>query len=153
MHHTEYDTRLSAYAVIIDAHERMLLTWYNGSGLGVPAWSLPGGGIEFDETLEEGLRREVHEESGYEVEVGELLHAGTFTVASDPRTGRPFRSVRLLYGARFVGGELGTLEQGGSTDFARWVPIADIPHLEQKRAEVISHALDVAGRVVRWRHA
>ncbi|MET9698466.1 NUDIX domain-containing protein [Streptomyces sp. NPDC006529] len=36
------------------------------------AWELPGGVLELEETPEEGVRREIREESGIEVEVAEL---------------------------------------------------------------------------------
>jgi len=36
-------------------------------------WSLVGGHVEGNETLEEALRREFKEETGLEVEIGELL--------------------------------------------------------------------------------
>lgn len=73
MHFTEYHVRLAAYAVIGDG-EHILLTWYNGEqGKAEPGWSLPGGGIEFDESVSAGLVREVLEETGYEVELGPML--------------------------------------------------------------------------------
>lgn len=140
MHHTEYDTRLAAYAVLVDSSHRILLTWYNGRGRDAPKWSLPGGGIEFGEGIEQGLIREVREEAGYDVEVGRVLDAHTFDV-SEPHGGtRPFRGVRLLYGAEITGGRLGTLEVGGSTDEARWVDIADID-AAGPRADIVDRAL------------
>lgn len=122
MEYTEYDTRLAAYAVMTDG-PRLLLTWFNGA---VPSWSLPGGGVEFDESVEEAVVREVREETGYDVELTGPLATHSFTrPAGDGR--RPFKSVRLIYGARLVGGRLGTVEVGGTTDFAAWLPLDEVP--------------------------
>lgn len=38
-------------------------------------WSIPGGTLEVGETLAEGVRRELREETGLDVEVGELIEA------------------------------------------------------------------------------
>ena len=37
-------------------------------------WILPGGGLEFGETFQEGVRREVKEETGIDVEVKKLVY-------------------------------------------------------------------------------
>lgn len=146
MHFSDYDTRLAAYAVIVDEQERLLLTWWNGEGHGTPGWSLPGGGIEFEETLDEGLAREVYEEAGYLVRVGPPRAVHSFTVADGGRDGRPMKSVRILFSAVIVGGELGTTEVGGSTDFAEWVPLDRIAGLPSKAGIVdLAHAV-VTGR-------
>ena len=124
MHYTEYDTRVAAYAVIVDAEGRILLTWYNGEGRHQPGWSLPGGGVDFGERLEDAVVREVHEEAGYVVDVGAPL-----TTQAWGRTegeARPFMAVKVLFEATIVGGALGTVEVGGSTDFAEWVPLGDV---------------------------
>ncbi len=70
---TEHDTRLAAYAVIVDEHDRMLLSLWNEGP--EPQWTMPGGGVELHETPEQGAVRELREETGYDVALA-LLAAG-----------------------------------------------------------------------------
>lgn len=122
---TGYDTRLAAYAVIVDDQDRVLLALWNEPA--EPLWTLPGGGVELHETAEEGAVREVKEETGYDVELGPLLGIQTRTVESAV-TGRWLRHVHVAFEARVIGGEL-TAEVGGTTDEARWIPRSDVPEL------------------------
>ena len=141
MHVTDYDLRVAAYAVITDDRDRMLLAWYNGSGHGPACWSMPGGGIEFAESVQDGLVREVREETGYWVDVGHPMAVDHFTMSGEERGGRPYKSVRLFFDATITGGELGTLEVGGTTDFADWVVLDRIPDLSPC-ADVVAFAYD-----------
>ena len=62
----EYHTRLAAYVLmtdVVDGEERVLLAWWNGEGHSEPEWSLPGGGIDFEESISDGAVREVTSES------------------------------------------------------------------------------------------
>lgn len=61
-------------ALITDAQGRLFLAQrglqaQNERGL----WELPGGSVEFGETLADALRREIYEEFGITIAVGELL--------------------------------------------------------------------------------
>ena len=133
MDFTDYDTRLSSYAVIVDEHERILLALFNQGP--VPQWTLPGGGVELHETVEEAAVRELREETGYDVELGPLLGIDSWVIPVEERihpTDRPLKSVRVMFEGRVVSGEL-THEQDGTTDEARWVPLVDVPDLPHVR--------------------
>lgn len=135
VHYTDYDTRVAAYALILDRAEgvdRILLAWWNGEGRGTPGWSLPGGGVELTEQLEEALVRELREETGYDVVVGRPLVTHSYAGAPSVATGRPFRAVRVVFDATVVGGTLGTLEVGGSTDHAAWMPLSELARHETR---------------------
>lgn len=55
---------VSVAAVIPDRHRRVLLIRRRDNG----DWEPPGGVLELGETIEDGLRREVREETGLEIE-------------------------------------------------------------------------------------
>lgn len=124
MRYWEYDTRLAAYAVIIDGDNRLLLSHFVGNAFGAPQWTLPGGGVEYAETPEAGMVREVKEETGFDVRSTGLLTVRTFT---DPVRRRPFQAVQVIFTAAIVAGELGTLERDGTTDAAAWHPLTALP--------------------------
>ncbi len=48
-------------------------------GSTAPHWSVPGGGLDSLEALEDGVRREIFEELGVEAQVGRLLFIQQFT--------------------------------------------------------------------------
>jgi 8-oxo-dGTP diphosphatase len=133
LHHTEYDTRLGSYAVIVDERDRVLLALWNEETS--PRWTLPGGGVELRETVEEAAVREVREETGYDVELGRLLGVDSHVVPPEERTrdrDRFYKGVRVIFEATVVGGELRN-ELDGTTDEARWFPlseVADLPRVE-----------------------
>lgn len=106
-------------AVIRDAKGRLLLI-KRGHEPSAGLWSLPGGRIESGETDADALRREMREETGLVVEVGNLL--GTVR--------RPTPEGDVLdirdYAATVTGG---TLQPGDDAADARWADIADLNSL------------------------
>jgi ADP-ribose pyrophosphatase YjhB (NUDIX family) len=96
-------------------------------------WGLPGGMLELGETVAEGVRREVLEECGVEVEVGPLV--GVFEPMQRDDDGRlRYHYVVLDYLARYAGGEL---QAADDADDARWVALdalERLPMLAETRA-------------------
>lgn len=135
MEFTEWDTRLGAYAVITDEHGRILLTW-SSNARSPSLWTLPGGAVEFEESPEEAVVREVHEETGYHVSVGRPLFCRSATARVGNRSPRPFKEVRIVFDTTIIGGELGTVEIGGTTVEARWIPLAALRDHEPREPVV-----------------
>lgn len=109
-------------------------------------WSVPGGSVEWGETLIEAVKREVREETGLEIQVERL--AGVYDVVVEgsrfnvqgstkqEQTGPEvthhssritYHYIIIDYFASPVGGEL---RPGDDADDARWVPIADLDEYE-----------------------
>jgi 8-oxo-dGTP diphosphatase len=137
--YTDYDSRLGAYAVVVDEHDRLLLVLWNETGRAL--WTLPGGGVELAETVEEAAVREVQEETGFDVRLGRLLGVSTILIDPAERTvprERWFKGIRVVFEAEVVGGELRN-EVGGTTDEARWFPLAEVADLD--RVELVDVGL------------
>jgi ADP-ribose pyrophosphatase YjhB (NUDIX family) len=93
-------------------------------------WSIPGGSVEWGEPLVEAVRREVREETGLEIEVGEV--AGVFELIIEPpdanhTTLNAYHYVIIDYFARPIGG---TLAPGDDAAEALWVPIGELDKYE-----------------------
>lgn len=120
------DIRVAAYGVIIRDDSILLSHWTAGR-----AWSLPGGGIDPGEDPADAAVREIREETGYEASLGRLIGVDSKIISASERLtkrGQPLHALRIVYEASIIGGEL-THEADGSSDEARWVPLADLPRL------------------------
>ena len=69
--------RIRAAAIIV-RDNKLLLVMHRHPRTGVEWWVPPGGGIEDRENIYDCARREVHEETGLTVELGQILYLREF---------------------------------------------------------------------------
>ena len=120
--------RAAAYAVVT-SERGVLLTQFNSQTRAAGDWGLPGGGLDLGETPVDGVLREVWEETGQQVELGELV-----TIQSQHWIGRAphgvledFHAVRIVYLAVCRDPQdIVIHDVGGTTADARWVPFAEL---------------------------
>ena len=102
-------------AVVLDGGGRLLVVRRRNP----PAagrWSLPGGSVEPGETVREAVRREVAEETGLEVAVGDLV--GFLEIRDDRH-----HYVVLDFAGRVVGGNL---RAGDDADDVAWMTSSEL---------------------------
>lgn len=100
----------------IARHGDALLLIERGRGVAVGEWSVPGGRVEFGETLAEAARREVAEETGLDVVIGDV-------VGWVERITPEHHFVIVDFAVTVVGG---TLRAGDDAADAQWLAINDL---------------------------
>ncbi|MFN1834515.1 NUDIX domain-containing protein [Balneola sp. MJW-20] len=99
-HPYEGKVRLRVCGVLIK-EGKMLLVKLRSPVTGKEVWTLPGGGLKFGERISQAIRREVREETGLIVTVGELIHINEFIKNN-------FHAVELYHMVMLTSGKLKT---------------------------------------------
>ena len=103
--------RVGVGAVVLDGEDLLLIE--RGRPPRQGQWAVPGGKVRWRETLEAAVAREVLEETGLVVEVGDLIWTGE-TIGPD------WHFVLMDFEARVIGG---TLIAGDDAARVAWVPV------------------------------
>lgn len=109
--------RVGVGAVVIEQGSLLLIE--RGRPPRQGQWAVPGGKVRWGETLEEAVAREVIEETGLVVAVGDLIWTGE-TIGPD------WHFVLMDFEARVTGG---TLTAGDDAARAAWIPLEEAPDL------------------------
>jgi len=128
-------------AVIEDGAGRILLVKHvpERGGAWQGRWICPGGQLEFGETIEEGIKREIREETNLEVDLVNPLHPFDRIVASEGMVS--LHVIYIDYLARLIGGKL---KVGSDIGEAIWVEKARIPEIWEELHEDTRRLLQIA---------
>jgi 8-oxo-dGTP diphosphatase len=105
-------------------------------------WVVPGGTLELGETLQAALLRELREETGLNVEMGELLEV--FERIERAEQGVAYHYVIVDYLCRYVSGEVRAGDDAADAVLAPAEELGDYD-LPQKAVEVIRRAFERLG--------
>jgi len=128
-------------AVIEDKAGRILLVKHlpERGGFWQGKWICPGGELKLGETIKEGIKREVREETHLEIELVSPLHPFDRIVRSNDRV--PLHVIYIDYLARVTGGEL---KLGNDVGEAIWVEKERIPQIWEELHDDTKKLLQIA---------
>ena len=117
---TENSPVCAVGAIVLDHGEVLLVQRNHAPAMG--QWSLPGGRVEWGESLREAIAREVREETGIEIDVEGLAGIAERILPDDSGT-TEFHYVILDFWAKPRSHDL---NPGDDASDARWVPVGEL---------------------------
>lgn len=107
-------------AVIVDENDRILLV-LRKKAPEAGCWSLPGGKVDYMETIEEAIKREIKEEIGVEIKISRLLCVTNHIIQAED-----VHYVAPTFIAHIIKGQVQNKEPH-ALEKVQWFPINELP--------------------------
>lgn len=134
MQENQLSPTVATNVVILDSKEKVLLTRRADNHL----WCLPGGMLEIGETIEACARREVYEEIGCRVKIGNLI--GIYSAPNIKLT--PPARFHLIVVCVFAEIVKGIPDVSDEVLESKYFDGCDLPSMVPNQSERIQHALN-----------
>ena len=123
--------------------DKLLLVPHYQTDAGATQWNIPGGSVEFGESVQETALREFREETGLRACITGLLD-----VSEVIRPEQPWHSITITFAGTILEGELATeVGHPHGTKIPRWFSRGELvgeayhpPHVVEKALAIASHS-------------
>lgn len=123
--------KVTVDGVVFDRNKVLLIRRKNPPFRG--KWALPGGFVEYGETVEKAIMRELLEETGLKVKPNSIIG-----IYSDPRRDPRWHIITIAYLCKKTGGEL----KGGDDALeAKYFSVHELPEMAFDHRKIIKDAL------------
>jgi 8-oxo-dGTP diphosphatase len=109
---------------VVVIEDDSLLVVQRGRGANAGLWAVPGGKVDLGESMRAAAAREVREETGLEVEIGEVIWIGE---AIGPGSPPAWHFVLVDFLGRVVGGDLGASDDAQRAEFVALDRVRELP--------------------------
>lgn len=130
---------IRVYAVIVKEDKLLLTKQWDG-------YSLPGGGVEKAEGLEQALERELKEETGLDITAGKIFY-NTHRLFQRDATSKPVQAIMFFYDVVSISGEISNQditesEKTYTTGKAKWIALNQLNSITFRHSVDLKEILD-----------
>jgi 8-oxo-dGTP diphosphatase len=131
--------RIRVCLAVVDNGKLLLVPHYK-TDAGAVQWTVPGGRVEFGESLQEAVVREFFEETGLQTEVTGLVHVSE-VILSD----KPYHSITISFSGRVTGGELRSeANHPYGEKMPKWFSATEVRTVKYHPEETVEKALGIS---------